>query len=316
MRFLFLFFDGLGLGPDDPASNPFAQVEMPYLQQLLGNRRLLLESFNHNTQGNRFLESQRATLLALDASLGVDGLPQSATGQAVLLTGRNIPAKLGYHYGPKPNPAIAEHLRNGNLFAALQQLGLRVALLNAYPPSYFEAIESGRRIYSAIPMAVTSAGISLKTAEDLFTGEALSADITGQGWRDRLGLPNTPLLSPYQAGQRLVHLAAQYDFSLFEFWLTDYIGHYQDMQAARGLLTTIDQMLAGLLQAWDDQAGLVLLTSDHGNLENLSTRRHTPNLVPALVVGAPHLRHAFCASLTDLTGIAPAIYKLFSGARS
>ena len=51
------------------------------------------------------MKAKQVSLLALDAGLGVEGLPQSATGQAVLLTGVNIPAELGYHYGPKPNPA-------------------------------------------------------------------------------------------------------------------------------------------------------------------------------------------------------------------
>jgi bisphosphoglycerate-independent phosphoglycerate mutase (AlkP superfamily) len=55
----------------------------------------------------------------------------------------------------------------------------------------------------------------------------------------------------------------------------------------------------------------VLITSDHGNLEDLSTRRHTANPVPGLVVGAPGLRQNFCDGLNDLTGIAERILALY-----
>jgi hypothetical protein len=149
MRILFLFLDGVGLGGDVPEVNPLASTPMPHLETLLDGRRLIARSAP--------AETERATLVALDACLGVAGLPQSATGQTVLLTGRNVPREIGYHYGPKPNPAVAEYLRNGNLFRTLNQAGRRSALLNAYPQGYFDAISSGRRLYSAIPLAVTSA---------------------------------------------------------------------------------------------------------------------------------------------------------------
>ena len=151
MHILFLFMDGIGLGLDDPSSNPFARAKMPNLGNLLGGQRMVAKAAPYH--------GERASLLALDACLGVTGMPQSATGQAVLLTGINIPAALGYHYGPKPNPAVAEFLRNGNIFNHLRQGGLKVGSLNAYPPPYFEAIDSGRRIYSAIPLALASSGI-------------------------------------------------------------------------------------------------------------------------------------------------------------
>src|SRR3990170_6779608 len=109
MRVFFLFLDGIGLGENDPASNPFVRADMPRLRTLLGGQAL-------TRQAAPFI-GERATLVALDASLGVSGLPQSATGQAVLLTSLNIPAGLGYHYGPKPNPPIAEALNGETLFS-------------------------------------------------------------------------------------------------------------------------------------------------------------------------------------------------------
>lgn len=302
MNFLFIFLDGVGLGPEDKGTNPFARAHMPALERLLDGGRLLANVAPR--------AGERATLLALDASLGVEGVPQSATGQATLLTGVNVPAEVGYHYGPKPNAPVAEFLRNGNLFNTLSKAGRRAALLNAYPPAYFKAIQSGRRLYSAIPLAVDSAGISLKTAQDLVDGQALSADFTSEGWRQNLGFSDTPLLTPQAAGGRLAHLAQDMDFAFFEYWLSDYAGHHQDMQQALRLLETFDGVLQGLLEKWDDSRGLVLVTSDHGNMEDMSTRRHTLNAVPALVIGAPELRQRFARNLHSLADVAPAITDL------
>lgn len=310
MKVLFLFLDGIGLGENDPEKNPFAKVELPNLQGLLAGNKLLMETISKSTQNGNGFETERATLIALDAGLGVEGLPQSATGQAALLTGVNVSAEIGYHYGPKPNPEVAAYLRNGNVFCTLSEHGYKSALLNAYPPGYFSAIQSGRRLYSAIPLAVTSAGIPLKTQDDLMEGRALSADFTAQGWRERLELPDTPVMTSSQAGVRLAELSIEYDLAFFEYWLSDYAGHSQDMRGAQALLTAFDQMLGGLLESWADKEGLILITSDHGNMEDLSTRRHTANPVPALIIGDPKLRAEFVAELTDITDIAPAILRL------
>ncbi|MFZ5878107.1 MAG: peptidase [Chloroflexota bacterium] len=302
MRVLFLFLDGIGLGADDPEINPFSHADMPTLQGLLDGRRLLADSAP--------FVNGRASLLALDAGLGVSGPPQSATGQAVLLTGRNIPAELGYHYGPKPNPAVASTLADGGLFGRLTSAGRTCALLNAYPPRYFDGIGSGKRLYSSIPLAVTNAGLTLFTEADFFAGRGLSADFTGQGWRDLLGYAETQVLDPQAAGGKLAALAAQYDFAFFEYWASDYAGHKQDMPWAVRQLETFDGVLAGLLDAWNLDEGLILLTSDHGNMEDLSVRRHTSAPVPALVIGRSDAREKFTAGLSDLTHVAPAIRQM------
>ena len=50
-------------------------------------------------------------------------------------------------------------------------------------------------------------------------------------------------------------------------------------------LEMIDAVLGGLLDTWDDQNGLFILTSDHGNIEDLGTRGHTRAPVPLLAWG-------------------------------
>lgn len=250
MKLLFLFLDGIGLGEDNPEINPFAKTSMPYLESLLGNKKL--------TKSIESVDNEFVSLHAVDPNLGVKGLPQSATGQAVLLTGINIPKELGYHYGPKPNPETAKYLEADTIFHKVIKADKKTALLNAYPPRYFDGIDSGKRLYSSIPLALTNAGVSLFTHEDYFAGKALSADFTGQGWHDFLNFPNAPIFDPHTAGIKLAQLAKEYDFSFFEYWASDYAGHKQDMDSAVEQLETFDAVLAGLLSSWRSEDGLIL----------------------------------------------------------
>jgi len=310
MPFLFLFLDGVGLGADDPEINPLARAEMPTLRALLGDQALIASAAPYY--------GKDATLLALDATLGVERRPQSATGQATLLTGINIPAEIGYHYGPKPNQDVATYLKNDEnnkeetVFSWLRAENKTAALLNAYPEGYFKGINSGKRLYSAIPLAVTQAGLSLFIAKDLYAGRALSADFTGEGWRRMLKDENVPLFTPEAAGAKLAELCGEYDFSFFEYWASDYAGHKQDMDWAIKQLEVFDSVLAGLLETMPKDL-LVLITSDHGNMEDISTRRHTEVDVPCLLIGPEEMRKKFTGGkLENLADIAPAIKRIFS----
>jgi 2,3-bisphosphoglycerate-independent phosphoglycerate mutase len=299
MRVLFIFMDGIGLGENNPETNPLARAKMPNLNRLLDGRSLLKDAAPFH--------GEYATLVAVDPAVGVSGLPQSATGQAILLTGINIPAELGYHYGPKPNPEVAAYLKEVTLFSRFVKEGRKTTLLNAYPPRYFDGIDSGKRLYSSIPQAVVNAGLPLFKHDDLFSGHALSADFTGEGWRNMLGFSEAPMMDPPRAGRKLGTLAKEYDFSLFEYWASDYAGHKQQMDNAIHLMETFDEVVDGLVEDWKD--GLILVTSDHGNMEDLSTRRHTDANVPALVIGNKSARDEFTRGMKDLTDIAPAIWK-------
>ncbi|OGO30859.1 MAG: hypothetical protein A2136_06310 [Chloroflexi bacterium RBG_16_54_11] len=320
MKLLFIFMDGVGLGRNDPQVNPFVRAQLPNLDGLLDGNKLVANGREPGpAYGRTAIHTRRASLLALDACLGVEGTPQSASGQATLLTGKNVPQTLGYHDGPKPNPIIMGILQQETLFSHMQVNGHRAILLNAFPPRYFKSIESGHRLPGAIAMAAKYAGMHLSTADDLQRGEAISADFTAQGWREQLGLQDAPLLSPLQAGVRLANLSNGTKLAFFEYWLSDVAGHQREMQPACELLETFDAVLGSLLNGWDDEAGLILLTSDHGNLEDLSTRRHTRNDVPLLLIGSLPNRERFIEELErsrgsraklDLTDVTPAILKL------
>lgn len=304
MPILFIFLDGVGLGLPDPDHNPFVTAELPTLIGLLNGQRPLAETPR--------TESARSLFIPTDASLGVAGPPQSATGQATILTGLNVPQLVGGHWGPKPTTAIAEIIKRDSLFVKLRALGLRAALLNAYPQRYFEVIASGRRNYSAVPLAVTAAGITLFNTDDLRAGQALSADFTGEGWRGELGVADAPIYALREAGHKLAELARDYHFSFFEHWITDYVGHRGDLAEARRVLERFDAVLGGVLEAWDDDAGLIVISSDHGNLEDLRHTHHTHHQVPTFIIGTQ--RRAFAAGLSDLTHFTPAILKALTTA--
>ena len=292
------FVDGVGLGGPDPAVNPFVTARLPRLTALFGPQWYLL------TAGQR-RSGARATLVATDAGLGVAGRPQSATGQASILTGRNVPQLVGGHYGPKPNRPVADLLRQGTLFHDVVAAGGRAALLTPYPQPYFDAIDSGRRLYSAVPLAATSAGLPLLTAADLRAGRAVSPGFTGQGWRDLLGYADVPLLSLEEAGARIADLAAGYTFSFFEHWPSDRAGHRGPLSAAVAHLEMLDTVVGSLIDRWDAAHGLLVVTSDHGNIEDKNQRTHTENPVPTLIAGPDHLQAA--ERIRRLTDIAPLI---------
>ncbi len=296
---LFLFLDGVGLGPPDSGINPLRAAEMPNLRRLLNGRPLdaALEPFH----------GKQASFRPIDATLGVAGNPESATGQSTLLTGLNIPGAIGGHYGPKPDPRIRRILEDHNLLARLKKSGFRARLLNAYPDSYFAAIRSGRRLHGAIPLAFSLAGIPLATESDLDRGRALSADFTGRGWRTRMQRPGSPVLGAEAAGRRMAELALENDFTMFDHWLPDYAGHYGEMQGAVRLLTILDRAIGGIAGAMEGTEMAVLITSDHGNMEDLSVPGHTRNPVPALVLGPIEARQQLIEPLKDLTDVAPAI---------
>ncbi len=301
---LFLFLDGVGLGEADPRTNPFVVADLPNLHRLLKGNRLL--------QATPALDNPDAqtAFIPTDASLGVSGPPQSATGQAAILTGLNVPAIIGGHWGPKPNEAVTNILRRENIFKTLVARKQSATLINAYPQRYFDAIKRGKRMYSAIPMAVDAAGIPLMTADDLRAGRAFSADFTGEGWRGELGYTDTPVYTLAEAGAKLAEVSRQRSFTFFEHWITDLVGHRGTVEEGAKVLEHFDAMLGGLLAKWDDD-GLIIITSDHGNLEDFSHSHHTANKVPTLVIG--RTRRTISDGLTDLSGFIPAILNYLAG---
>ena len=296
-RVLCLFLDGVGLGADDPAVNPMAAGHFPTLETLFNGRKLLASSGR--------LSSDDAELVPADANLGIGGRPQSATGQATILTGLNVPARLGEHYGPRPDARVRAAIDEAGIFARLRDSGRRGYFCNAYPQGYFDAVKRGKRLLSAVPYAATAGGQQLLDYDDMLAGRALAADFTNLGWRRHLGYADVPVYTPLEAGRELWRIAQPYEFTFFEHWMTDLLGHRRQLAEAVQVLTTFDGFLAGLLEAADLSETLIIVCSDHGNVEDCSHGKHTENPALTLVLGAQ--RSEIAARIAALTDLAPAM---------
>jgi hypothetical protein len=296
--------DGVGLGDDDAETNPFVMAHMPGLKQLLGDTWYLRPGEGQRS-GQKRISTEKATLVATDANMAMPGRPQSATGQATILTGRNVSKLVGEHYGPKPNPPVANEIKRGNLFKEVVDAGGKAALITPYPQGYFDAINSGKRLLSSVPLAATSAGLNLMTADDLRNGRAVSPGFTGEGWRDFLGYDDIPTMSLSEAGRQIANVARQYDFSFFEHWPSDRSGHRGPIDQATQHLEMIDQVVTSLIDSWDHQHDLLIITSDHGNIEEKNHRQHSRNPVPTILIGPNHAQLAL--KINDLAGVAEVV---------
>ncbi len=294
-RILFVFLDGVGLGPPDPETNPLARLDLPAFERLAGGRPW--------TAAAPPLIRDDHLFLALDANLGVEGLPQSGTGQATLFTGVNCARVAGRHFGPYPHSRTKPVLARQNVFrriAALERPHPQPsAFANAYPPRFFERAKKRNR-WTVTTLCCLEAGVPIRTLDDLRRGRAVTADLTGADWRTLLG-HDVPLLSEEAAGARLSDLGRSHAFTLFEYFLTDKAGHRQSPAEAERVLHALDRFFTGLLDSFDPEHDLLLVTSDHGNLEDLSVKTHTRHPVPlaAFGRGAQQFRHA--RSIADVT---------------
>jgi hypothetical protein len=264
----FLFIDGLGLTAD-PRS-PLHTANIPTLNAL-----------THNFAPRAF-DQPHLAYRALDARLGIEGLPQSGTGQTTLLTGVNAAEVLGHHQGPHPGSRLQALLRLHSLPVRATAKGLRVIHTNGYRTDYLERVLAARRnMLSAFAFASRVAGLDLL---DLEHPKAVGAAF----WDN-----------PEAAGLKLATLAKQHDLTFFEYWALDYAGHrHPEMLEER--LMELDRFVTGYLNA--PSPPTLLLTSDHGNAEEPWHAQHTTNPVPLVVKGplAGALKQA--QSLTDVAG--------------
>lgn len=262
----FLFVDGLGLS-EDPRS-PLKRLELPTLCKL-----------THNFSSQPF-DQHGIAYRILDANLGVEGLPQSGTGQTSLLTGINAAELLGHHQGPHPLTRLQALLREHSIQVWAKQKKLKVLHANGYRPEYLERVQSSRRnMLSSFAYAAQAAGLPLWPISD----------------------PNAILPAfwpqPGPAGAHFSQVASQYHLSILENWSLDYSAHrVQETLDERFL--ELDRFVEGFL-ATNPKATL-LITADHGNAEEPWHNHHTRNPVPCMVVGAKAV-----PAMHSLTDIAP-----------
>ncbi|MDT8369377.1 MAG: hypothetical protein RQ745_09235 [Longimicrobiales bacterium] len=299
---LLIFLDGVGVGEDDPRRNPFLSARLPTFEALLGGVPTLARPAVSGGFAGRVGHAA-----GVDATLGVEGTPQSGTGQASLLTGRNGAAEFGRHFGPWIPTALRPAVRDANLLVRARDDGHRVAFANAWPRGW--TIETAGRRVAGPPLAALGAGVLDRHVEHLVSGEALASEIVSDPWIHTLGPPDLPRPTPECAGRILGRVATPGGVTLFAHFATDTVGHARDLAAGAAQLERVDTFLAGVLAALPPAHPIVII-SDHGNLEDVTTG-HTRNPALGIVVGgaAPggeeRARRAASAlrSLTDLPDV-------------
>lgn len=258
MKILYLFIDGVGLRASS-ADNPLNPEVCPTLWRLIERHAK-----------------------PIDARLGVDGLPQSATGQSTMFTGVNCAQAIGKHCEGFPGPALRTIIEGDNIFLRLKAIGKRVRFADAYLVDSADELAS-RRFKSVTTVMALTVPESISTVDDLMADRAVMQDLTRETIQDRY--PDIPVIPPQRAAEHLFQIAQENDFTLYEFFQTDVSGHSMDYARACAVLRVYDRFLSALVR-YTEAAGITLvLTSDHGNIESIAERGHTLNKVPFIVNG-------------------------------
>lgn len=287
---LLFFVDGLGIGERGP-DNPLHLAESGPLAHFRG------ESGEIDGGG---------ILVPTDATLGVEGRPQSASGQTTILTGINAAQHLGRHKQGFPNAELKKLIETGSIFRKLNESKTGPGIFaNAYTPGYFQGTP---RWKSATTVAVESSGGRFRRLSDLTGRRSVFHDFTNRSLIKR-GF-DVPEFTAEEAGDILAGLLDENRFVLYEHFITDKIGHEQDMERALSHLPELARFLIETVKRADLRRTTVILTSDHGNVENLAVRNHTLNKVPTVIWG--RRRNEAAARIRDLSDITPAILDLLS----
>lgn len=286
MKVLLIFIDGFGIGSDDPEVNPLVVGKTPNF--------------------DRLFRGEACQMISTDACQGVPGTPQSATGQTALLTGVQAAQVVNRHLSGFPGPTLRKIIAEKNILKNLHDRGKKVTFANAYTREYLEAYFTRQIKGSVTTVCVETAGLAFRYVEQIPLKEAVYQDFTNQQLI-KLGF-DLPLFEPEEAAENLVHLVNQHDFTLYEFFQTDFVGHSRSMESAIRVLESLDRFIGQVLADLSEET-LVVMASDHGNVEDLSTVGHTRNPVPTFLIGQNIAKIA--EQIEELADITPAIISLF-----
>ncbi|MEN7973003.1 MAG: peptidase [Verrucomicrobiota bacterium] len=276
LKAIFIFVDGLGIGSPDPETNPLHKGCFQTLEKMLGDA------------------------IPIDACLGVDGLPQSATGQTALLSGVNAAKEMGRHIEGFPPPSLKKLIEHENIFSKLRKIGKQCTFANSYWIDDPARIPPRRQSVTTV-MSLSALG-KVRGKKELMAGKAVNHDITR--WTMHTRGYSGELVTPEIAAGHLLDIAEENDFTLFEYFLTDRAGHSGNPELTSRCLETLERFLLEVARFAEQPNHLFLLSSDHGNIEDLSTFTHTKNPVPLVALGS----HAeYFRPLKSLTDVAPVI---------
>ena len=288
MKVIFIFLDGVGIGEKDRTANPVYATQQQVLARLIDNARF-----------------------QADASMGVEGLPQSATGQTAIFTGVNAPKVLNRHLSGQPTISLKKVIYKSNIFSALVKMGYKVTSSNVYRDEYLENmlnVKDRKHRPSVTSVMSMAAGIEFRTVNEFINENGVYHDITGETLKESGYEVDT--VTPKRAAQNLYRLSRNYDFTLYEHFLTDIQGHKADFGEAVDLIDRLDNFFEELMKQMDFEEDVLIMTSDHGNIEDVSVHTHTMNKVPVIVLGkkAENIK----TQVHSLTDIMPFVLEVFS----
>lgn len=290
MRILFIFIDGFGIGERDRAKNPAYNASTPAFDKLFND----------------------GIVIPTDPLLGVQGLPQSATGQTTIFTGVNAPLAVGRHVNAQPTKELRDIINQDNMFKMLIRNGFKVTNANGYRQDYLDMMNDPKqkRYKPSVTTVMTmSAGVPFRLEEDYKLGRSIYHDITGQIAAQ--SQHDSKIITAQEAAQRYYSISRENDLTIFEFFQTDIAGHKMDMELAVELITLLDSFLGSLIALMDSSEDLLFVTSDHGNIEDISIKTHTKNPVPTILYGNKPERASI--AVKSLTDIVPLVMKLLAG---
>lgn len=298
-KLIFFFIDGIGLAPPSEDN----RISRLFERETEGRGLLPVEGIH---------ESEKSLLLPLDACLGVEGIPQSATGQTTLFTGVNAPRHLGYHLTAFPNEPLLPLFEEQSIMKKLADRGIPVTSLNMYSREFFEQREGAERNrFPASTLTIKASSVPFRMIEDYRRGKAVFADITNELIRKR-GY-DIELISPQEAARNTLSVMEEADFLFFEYFMTDHYGHRKNGPALDRCVDVINGYVSALVERMDLSREAILIVSDHGNSEDISTANHTLNPVPGLLIGGSEKNRERFTSCRDLTDISPFMEDYFEG---
>ncbi|MBN1638056.1 MAG: alkaline phosphatase family protein, partial [Ignavibacteriales bacterium] len=214
----------------------------------------------------------------------------------------------GFHFGPHPHSQLLPILKEKNIFYEFLKRGQKVTFANAYPQTFFDYVNSGRQRLSVTTLSCIMSGVRLNNYNDLKKRKALSADIDNSYWFEKLGY-RLPRISPKRAAKRLIKLAKKNNITIYEFFLTDHLGHGRNAEDFEFIIKKFDEFIYSVLSKLPKKITLVIC-SDHGNFEDICIKSHTTN--PSICITAGANAKELSEKIKDLSNIKPAILELLN----
>ncbi|XDD45440.1 metalloenzyme [Leptospira sp. WS39.C2] len=302
----YVFLDGVGMANYDPKTNPFSRFAKGFLAPVGGIPKSDIDLP---------IDTNQLHYVKTDAHMGVPGLPQSATGQTALWTGIPGPKVLGRHVSGFPTITLRKIIAKYSMIKVLNEEGILSDFLNCFSPPYLKHVEEKPKLVSASTLVQLASGRPLKNFEDLRSERGLYMDLTHE-IMGTLGIDmlkeGDPLLEkrdPFLLGSKCFQRFSNYKLTLYEYFITDKVGHAMDWEKAEKVIFNLESFFKGLLSNIDPTKDLLIVSSDHGNMEDLSQKNHTENPAATILFGKDADR--FAENIHSLADIVPEIYKTF-----